>query len=199
MLKQGVAIGRRVRDAAGVPRRHLREPVQPLRAPVARLPPGRGRVPRGARGHRPVLRAQQRRARWCRSRPSCTSSRVFGPEYTNRFNLYRAVEITGEPAPGYSSGQAMAALEEVAHEVLPPEMGYEWNGPVVSRSRRAAGRPGVFALSLVFVFLILAALYESWSLPLSVLLSRAGRGGRRASSASGAADSTTTSTRRSAS
>jgi hydrophobic/amphiphilic exporter-1 (mainly G- bacteria), HAE1 family len=97
--------------------------------------------------------------------------RVFGPEYTQRFNLFRAVQITGQPAPGYSSGQAMAALEDVARQVLPPEMGYDW-ADLSYQERRAAGRAGaVFGLSLGFVFLILAALYESWSLPFSVLLS----------------------------
>src|SRR5258705_9844879 len=100
-----------------------------------------------------------------------TSRREFGPEYTQRFNLFRAVQITGQPAPGYSSGQAMAALEDVAREVLPPEMGYDW-ADLSFQERRAAGRSGiVFGLSLGFVFLILAALYESWSLPFSVLLS----------------------------
>jgi HAE1 family hydrophobic/amphiphilic exporter-1 len=100
-----------------------------------------------------------------------TSRRVFGPEYTQRFNLFRAVQVTGQPAPGYSSGQAMAALEQVAQEVLPPEMGYDW-ADLSFQERRAAGRSGiVFGISLGFVFLILAALYESWSLPFSVLLS----------------------------
>jgi len=100
-----------------------------------------------------------------------TSRRVFGPEYTQRFNLFRAVQITGQPAPGYSSGQAMAALEEVAQQVLPREMGYDW-ADLSFQERRAAGRAGiVFGISLGFVFLILAALYESWSLPFSVLLS----------------------------
>jgi HAE1 family hydrophobic/amphiphilic exporter-1 len=100
-----------------------------------------------------------------------TSRRVFGPEYTQRFNLFRAVQLTGQPAPGYSSGQAMAALEEVAHQVLPAEMGYDW-ADLSFQERKAAGRAGVvFGLSFGFVFLILAALYESWSLPFSVLLS----------------------------
>jgi HAE1 family hydrophobic/amphiphilic exporter-1 len=94
-----------------------------------------------------------------------------GPEYTQRFNLYRAAQITGAAAPGYSSGQAMAALEEVAAQTLPREMGYEWSD-LSFQEKRASGTSGrIFAMSLVFVFLILAALYESWSLPLSVLLS----------------------------
>jgi HAE1 family hydrophobic/amphiphilic exporter-1 len=97
------------------------------------------------------------------------TSDVRGPEFTTRFNLYRAAEITGAPAPGYSSGQAMAALEEVAAEVLPPEMGYAWNA-MSYQEKQASGAAAVFALAVLMVFLILAAQYESWSLPFSVLL-----------------------------
>ncbi len=93
-----------------------------------------------------------------------------GPEYTNRFNLYRAAQIIGSAAPGYSSGQAMAALEAVAKEVLPAEMGYEWADLSYQEKLASGGAVTAFALSMVFVFLILAALYESWSLPFSVLL-----------------------------
>ena len=100
-----------------------------------------------------------------------TIRRIEGPEYTNRFNLYRAAQVIGSAAPGYSSSQAMTALEEVAKEVLPPEMGYDW-ADLSYQERKAAGTAaGVFGLSFVLVFLILAALYESWSLPFSVLLS----------------------------
>ncbi len=100
-----------------------------------------------------------------------TVSQIQGPEFTNRFNLYRAAQVIGSAAPGYSSGQAMAALEEVARETLPPEMGYDW-GDLSFQEKRASGSAGsLFALSIIFVFLILAALYESWSLPFSVLLS----------------------------
>jgi hydrophobic/amphiphilic exporter-1 (mainly G- bacteria), HAE1 family len=93
-----------------------------------------------------------------------------GPEYTVRFNLYRAVEILGSPAAGYSSGQALDALEEVAKQTLPPEMGYSWNALSYQEKIASGGTTKVLGLSLVFVFLILAALYESWSLPFSVLL-----------------------------
>jgi multidrug efflux pump len=100
-----------------------------------------------------------------------TTRRISGPEYTNRFNLYRAAQVLGAASPGYSSGQAMAALEEVAKETLPPEIGYDW-ADLSYQERKASGDAFTsFALSLVFVFLILAALYESWSLPFSVLLS----------------------------
>jgi HAE1 family hydrophobic/amphiphilic exporter-1 len=99
-----------------------------------------------------------------------TTRRISGPEYTNRFNVYRAAQVIGSAAPGYSSGQAMAALEEVAKQTLPPELSYDW-ADLSYQERKAAGTTTrVFALSLVFVFLILAALYESWSLPFSVLL-----------------------------
>ncbi|MBO0799625.1 MAG: efflux RND transporter permease subunit, partial [Blastocatellia bacterium] len=99
-----------------------------------------------------------------------TTRRISGPEYTNRFNLYRAAQVIGSAAPGYSSGQAMAALEEVAKEVLPTEMGYDWADLSYQEKRASSGAMTAFLLSLLFVFLILAALYESWSLPFSVLL-----------------------------
>jgi HAE1 family hydrophobic/amphiphilic exporter-1 len=94
-----------------------------------------------------------------------------GPEYTVRFNLYRAVEILGSNAPGYSSGDALDALEDVARRTLPPDMGYGWNGFWYQERVASGSAVKVLGLSLVFVFLILAALYESWSLPLRVLLS----------------------------
>ncbi|HEX2061498.1 MAG TPA: efflux RND transporter permease subunit [Thermoanaerobaculia bacterium] len=100
-----------------------------------------------------------------------TVRQTSGAEYTTRFNLYRAAQITGSAAPGYSSGQAMAALEEVARQVLPREMGYDWSDLSFQEKRAAGTTSRVFVMSLLFVFLILAALYESWSLPFSVLLS----------------------------
>ena len=96
--------------------------------------------------------------------------RILGPEYTNRFNLYRAAQVIGSAAPGFSSGQAMTALEEVAKQTLPPEIGYDWADLSYQEQKASGTTTSVFALSLVFVFLILAALYESWSLPFSVLL-----------------------------
>jgi HAE1 family hydrophobic/amphiphilic exporter-1 len=100
-----------------------------------------------------------------------TLNKTYGPTYTNRFNLYRAAQLIGAAAPGYSSGQALNALEEVARATLPPEMGYDF-ADLSYQERRASGTiTTTFGLSLVFVFLILAGLYESWSLPFSVLLS----------------------------
>src|SRR5262245_60787331 len=100
-----------------------------------------------------------------------TTRSISGPEFTNRFNLFRAAQVTGIPAPGYSSGQATTALQEVFRETMPREMGFDW-ADMSYQEVKAAGAGGkVFALSIVFVFLILAALYESWSLPFGVLLS----------------------------
>jgi HAE1 family hydrophobic/amphiphilic exporter-1 len=97
----------------------------------------------------------------------------FGPEFTMRFNLYRSAQIIGGAAPGYSSGQAMAALEQVFAETMPPEMGYNYSGISFQEKKAQEGVPPslIFGFSLLVVFLILAALYESWSLPFSVLLS----------------------------
>jgi HAE1 family hydrophobic/amphiphilic exporter-1 len=95
-----------------------------------------------------------------------------GPEFTVRFNGYRAAQINGIVAPGYSSGQAMQALEEVFAQTMPREMGYDYSGMSFQEKAAAEGIPAsvIFGFSLLFVFLILAALYESWSLPFSILI-----------------------------
>jgi len=98
------------------------------------------------------------------------TSDTQGPEYTNRFNLFRAAEITGAPAAGYSSDQALDALEEVADEYLPDDMAYSWNAMSFQEKAAAGSGSLVFGMALLFVFLILAAQYESWSLPMGVML-----------------------------
>jgi HAE1 family hydrophobic/amphiphilic exporter-1 len=97
----------------------------------------------------------------------------LGPEFTMRFNEFRSAQINGSAAPGYSAEQATAALEEVFKETMPREMGFDYSGISFLEQKAREGVPAsaIFALSLLFVFLILAALYESWSLPFSVLLS----------------------------
>jgi HAE1 family hydrophobic/amphiphilic exporter-1 len=95
---------------------------------------------------------------------------IVGPDYTNRFNLYRAIELSGGPAPGYTSAQALDALEETAASVLPGDMGFEWSNMSYQEKKASGTGAIVFAFSLLFVFLILAAQYESWSLPFSILL-----------------------------
>jgi len=97
---------------------------------------------------------------------------IQGPEFTMRYNEYHAAQINAAAAPGYSSGQAMKALEEVFAQTMPREMGFDYTGMSYQEQQAAQGVPPgvVFGLSLLFVFLILAAQYESWSLPFSVLL-----------------------------
>jgi hydrophobic/amphiphilic exporter-1 (mainly G- bacteria), HAE1 family len=96
-----------------------------------------------------------------------------GPEFTMRYNLFRCAQINGGAAPGYSSNQATAALEQVFAQTMPPEMGFDYLGMSFQEKKAQEGVPPsvIFGLSLLFVFLILAALYESWTLPFSVLLS----------------------------
>src|SRR5437870_1879524 len=96
-----------------------------------------------------------------------------GPEFTMRYNMYRSAQLNGAAAAGYSSAQAMQALEEVFDQTMPPEMGYDYMAMSFQEKKAQQGVPPavIFGFSLLFVFLILAALYESWSLPFSVLLS----------------------------
>jgi HAE1 family hydrophobic/amphiphilic exporter-1 len=96
-----------------------------------------------------------------------------GPEFTMRYNEYRSAQINGSAAPGYSSDQATAALEDVFKQTMPAEMGFDYMGMSYQEQKARQGVPAsvIFGFSLLFVFLILAALYESWSLPFSVLLS----------------------------
>ena len=98
-----------------------------------------------------------------------TVTPASGTEITVRFNLFRSVEISGVPGPGYTSGQAMKALEEVSAQVLPREMGFAYSGFSYQEKQAPPAGP-TFVLAIIFVFLLLAALYESWKLPWAVLL-----------------------------
>jgi HAE1 family hydrophobic/amphiphilic exporter-1 len=99
-----------------------------------------------------------------------TITKMSGPNLVTRFNLYNAAEVIGATAPGYSSGQAIKAIEEVMKE-MPAETGYEWSG-LTLQEKKSEGQAGViFGMAILFVFLLLAAQYESWSLPFAVLLS----------------------------
>jgi hydrophobic/amphiphilic exporter-1 (mainly G- bacteria), HAE1 family len=97
----------------------------------------------------------------------------YGPEFTMRYNEYRSAQINVSAAPGYSSDQASAALEDVFNETMPREMGFDYIGMSYQeqRARQGVSSSVIFGFSLLFVFLILAALYESWTVPFSVLLS----------------------------
>ena len=101
-----------------------------------------------------------------------TVENTDGPDFTNRFNLFRSAEVIGSAAAGVSSGQVIKALEEVARQVLPPDYAYAWTALSYQEANAPNPTP-TFILALVVVFLVLAALYESWSLPLGVLLGAA--------------------------
>ncbi len=95
---------------------------------------------------------------------------ALGPIDVPHYNMYTAARITGQPAPGYSSGQAIAAMQEVAAEVLPEGFGYEWTGTTYQEQKTGSMATYVFALSILCVFLFMAALYESWIRPLVIIL-----------------------------
>ena len=94
-----------------------------------------------------------------------------GPQTIFRYNMFPSATVTGQPRPGYSSGQAIAAMEQLAAGTLPPSMAYQWSGITFQQIQAGNQAPYIFGLALVFVFLFLAAQYESWSIPLAVIFS----------------------------
>jgi multidrug efflux pump subunit AcrB len=92
-----------------------------------------------------------------------------GPQVVYRYNRYRSIYIIGSAAPGYSSGQAANAMQEVAEATLPPGFGYEWTGTTYQEKQAQGNEAAIFAFSSILVFLSLAALYESWTIPFAVL------------------------------
>lgn len=100
-----------------------------------------------------------------------TTSYTTGPGTIRRFNMFTSTTISGEAAPGYSSGQAMAILEEIASKHLPKNIGVEWSGLSYQEKHVSGQTAYILALALLFVFLFLAAQYESWSIPIAVILS----------------------------
>jgi hydrophobe/amphiphile efflux-1 (HAE1) family protein len=99
-----------------------------------------------------------------------TLHRIAGPRDIPHYNVYRSAKIQGEAAPGYSSGQALDRMEEIAHRVMPPTMSFEWTGTAYQERQAGSEARIILVLSLIVVFLFLAAQYESWSLPLAILL-----------------------------
>ena len=95
---------------------------------------------------------------------------ISGPEVVYRYNRFRSAQLTGTNAPGYSSGQAAAAIAQVARETLPPGFGFEWTGTLFQQQRSEGAEPFIFGFASILVVLFLAALYESWSTPFAVVL-----------------------------
>ncbi len=100
-----------------------------------------------------------------------TVKSILGPETIERYNLFRSATVNGNPAPGYSSGQAIAAMEAAAKSNLPDGYSYEWTGMSYEEIKASAAASAVFVLSIVFAYLFLVAQYESWTVPLSVMVS----------------------------
>ena len=100
-----------------------------------------------------------------------TVSSVLGPETIERYNMFRSATVNGDPAPGYSSGQAITAMESVAKTNLPDGYTYEWTGMSYEEIKAGAAGSAVFVLSFIFAYLFLVAQYESWTIPVSVMLS----------------------------
>ena len=96
--------------------------------------------------------------------------RSFGPPTLTRYNVYPSASIKGSPAPGFSSGQAIAVMEGLTGSDLPTTMGAEWTGTAYQEKKAGAQAAVIFALAILFVYLVLAAQYESWSIPWSVIL-----------------------------
>jgi HAE1 family hydrophobic/amphiphilic exporter-1 len=99
-----------------------------------------------------------------------TIEKSFGPQIVNRYNMYPAASITGEPAPGSSTGQALQLMEQIAGRNLPEGMGYEWTGMAYQEKRVGSEAIGIFAMAVLLVYLVLAAQYESWFIPWAVIL-----------------------------
>ena len=132
-------------------------------SPRARSPPGPERHPRALkvlnyRGERVPLSALGE------------IKTIVGPIDVPHYNLYNAAKITGNPCPGYSSGQAIQAMQEIAAEVLPDGFGYEWTGSTYQELKTGNQATFIFALSIICVFLFMAALYESWIRPMVIIL-----------------------------
>ncbi|MCE5334223.1 MAG: efflux RND transporter permease subunit, partial [Desulfobacteraceae bacterium] len=96
--------------------------------------------------------------------------KTLGPQVINRYNTYPSASINGEPAPGYSSGESLAIMERMANSRLPISMGVEWTGIAYQEKVTAGQATGIFVLAVIFVYLVLCAQYESWSIPMSVIL-----------------------------
>ncbi|MHC4938779.1 MAG: efflux RND transporter permease subunit [Planctomycetota bacterium] len=97
-------------------------------------------------------------------------SDTAGPGTIFRYNLYPTAKISGQPAPGYSSGDAIAEMQRLAEEKMPPQLGYEWTGVTYQQIKAGNEAPFIFMMAIVFIFLVLSAQYESWGVPFAVLL-----------------------------
>ncbi|MUL37145.1 efflux RND transporter permease subunit [Gloeocapsopsis dulcis] len=117
------------------------------------------------------LYVRSRQGKMISLRNLVTITQITGPQTINHYNLYRSIEINGAAAPGFSSGQAIQAMERLAAEVLPPNMGFEWSGISLEELESGGQAPIIFGLGVFFVFLVLAAQYNNFVDPLIIMLS----------------------------
>ncbi len=157
--------------AAVDPGRHLRQQLQSLRPHLAGEHRGGGQRPPPHRQPLADPGAQQDGRDGCRCARFADVRYVMGPQVITRYNNYRSITINGSPAPGSSSGDALTAMAEVSAKTLPPGYAFEWTGTAY-QEYEASGQTGpILALAVLFAFLFLVALYESWIIPLPVLMS----------------------------
>ncbi|RME96026.1 MAG: hydrophobe/amphiphile efflux-1 family RND transporter, partial [Alphaproteobacteria bacterium] len=117
------------------------------------------------------LEVRNRRGQMIPLRTVVSVEKTFGPHVIRRYNMYPAASINGSAAPGFSSGQALNLMEQMAQAKLPRSMGYEWTGMSFQEKAISGKAMGIFALAVVFVYLVLCALYESWTLSFAIILS----------------------------
>ena len=165
----GFVDGGRQRDAFGGVGQRLRQRLHRQGPREEGLHAGRRAVPHGSRKTWTSGTCAMRRATWCRFRCSRSGTWTFGSPRLERFNGAPAVQIQGQAAPGRSSGEAMSVMESLAAQ-LPPGFGVAWTGLSYEERLSGAQAPLLYGLSIIVVFLCLAALYESWSIPIAVLL-----------------------------
>ena len=145
------------------------EPVQPVQPRVVGDRPVRREVPAGSRRPHAPLHAIRATATWCRCPRWSRPQWVAGPDLLPHFNGFPAAKVNGNPAPGYSSGDALAAMEATAREVLPPGYTFAWSGLAFEEKKSGGTSMIAFVFGLIIVFLVLAAQYESWTLPGAVM------------------------------
>ena len=161
--------GQRLPNPASLSERPLCERLREIRPGLQGLPPGGTGIHQQAGRHREILRPQQRR-RHGPAQHAGERHQDVRPQLRHAFQSLSSAEMMGAPAPGYSSAQALKAMEEVM-ATMPANVGYEWSG-LTLQEKKSEGQAGlIFGMAIIFVFLLLAAQYESWSLPFAVLLS----------------------------
>ena len=169
-LALGVPLDRSIQHFAGTPRLVLRQQLQRVRPYLAGQRSGAAALPRPGARHSASSRCATTRGEMVPLGTLLSVRNTSGPVMILRYNMYTAAAITGNTTPGTSSGQAVPLMQQIAAEKLPRSMAYDWTELTYMQLQAGNTAMYVFALAVVFVFLVLAAQYESWKLPLAVIL-----------------------------